>query len=75
MGNHPNISKDKFPKQGQYLNKRVRVAFNYNTDPDALVYGTIVRDDIEEPYLTIIELDGSDERYILDTECQWTPIL
>lgn len=37
---------------------------------DALlsIEGTIVRDDVEAPYHTIISLD--DGRYVLTTECQ-----
>ena len=67
MGNHPNIDYDKFPKQGQHLGKRVRVCFHYGSKA---VGGVVIRDDIEEPWLTVILL--SDKRAILSTECQYT---
>lgn len=68
MGVHRNMDYDKFPKQGDFLNKRCRVCFNYNTSK--IVKGIIVRDDIEEPLITIIRLD--DGRYVLATECQYS---
>jgi hypothetical protein len=66
VGVHDNISYDKFPKQSPY--EKVWVAFNYEFDHDAP--GTIVRDDAESPYVTIIKLD--DGRFILGTECQYS---
>ena len=68
MGVHENISHDKMPEQGSFLGKRVRVTFNY--DASRSIGGRVVRDDREEPGLTIIALD--DERVILATECQYT---
>ena len=65
-----NITVNQFPKQGQDLGKRVEVCFHY--DDDNIIYGSIVRDDIEEPFKGIIALD--DGRYILTTECQYSPI-
>lgn len=70
MGVVKNISADTWPKQGQYLGKRARVCFNYNTSRE--VMGTIVRDDAEAPYMTIISLD--DKRIVLSTECQYSPV-
>ena len=66
MGTHAKIDVDKFPKQGQLAGQRVRVCFNYNTTQQ--LAGTVVRDDDEEPYQTIIRLD--DGRTVLATECQ-----
>ena len=67
MGCCKNISIDNFPKQSKMLDKRVFVCFHYNTDD--MIMGTIVRDDIEEPYKQIILLD--DGRFVLSTECQY----
>lgn len=64
------ISFDRFPKQGEYKNRRVRVCFNYDTT--AQIEGTAIRDDAEEPGRMIIQLD--DGRVVLSTECQWQPI-
>jgi hypothetical protein len=69
MGIHPNISADRFPKQGTYLLRRVRVVFNYDTSRE--FPGMIIRDDAEEPGRCIIKLD--DGRVLLTTECQWHP--
>lgn len=70
MGVHSSIDYDKFPKQSIYLNKRVQVCFCYNTKNT--ISGTIVRDDYEDPWLTLIKLD--DGRYVTSTECQYSPI-
>jgi hypothetical protein len=56
-----------YPKQGAYLNARVRVCFNYNTQIH--FSGVIIRDDVESDCLTIIKLD--DGRIIMGTECQY----
>jgi len=55
MGVHRNIDYYRFPEQGSWLNKRCRVFFNYNVEQ--AIEGIIVRDDIEEPGITIIRLD------------------
>lgn len=70
MGNVANIIAHSFPKQGEHLHGRVRVLFHYDGPELA---GTVVRDDIEAPWQTIIRLD--DDRYILSTECQYSPVL
>lgn len=70
MGVARNISLLEFPQQGTYLNRRVRVCFNY--EPEFTILGTVVRDDSEEPGLMIIKLD--DDRYVLSTECQYSLI-
>ncbi len=69
MGVHPNISHDRFPRQGAWLGIRVKVCFNY--DSSHLIGGTMVRDDAEEPGIAIIALD--DGKYVLTTECMWSP--
>lgn len=68
MGVHQNIDYNKFPKQGNWINKRVRVCFNYNSNN--YLFGKIVRDDAEEPNKLIIELDNG--TYILSSECQYS---
>lgn len=70
MGVHPNVSVAKFPKQGSFHNRRVKVCFNY--DADNFIMGTIIRDDTEDPFVGIIKLD--DGRHVLTTECQYSPV-
>jgi hypothetical protein len=67
MGVHQNVGYDKFPKQGKNLGRLVKVCFNYDTSK--IINGIIVRDDREDPGLTIIQL--ADGRYVLATECQY----
>lgn len=69
MGVVKNVGFDHFPKQGAWLGKRTRVCFRYDTSNT--IGGTIVRDDTEEPFVTIIHLD--DGRLVLATECQHSP--
>jgi hypothetical protein len=66
MGAHPNISMDRFPKQGS-TGQRVKVCFDRDTSKQ--IGGRMVRDDMEEPWLTVIRLD--DGRIVLDSECQF----
>lgn len=78
MGCVENITFDKFPKQKdenyefpQYaVGARVKVCYHYDTSKVHL--GTVVRDDIEEPFETIIKLDNG--RYLKGSECQFTYI-
>lgn len=70
---YPGITHDQFPKQSVFKNLRIRVCFNYDTDPAHIVMGTVVRDDAEEPGRMIIKLD--DDRYVLSTECMWSPVV
>ena len=70
MGSHPNITAEKFPRQGVYLGQPVVVCFHY--DSAKTVRGTIVRDDAEAPGVAIIEL--GDGRFVLTTECQYQPL-
>jgi len=68
MGTHENIGIEAFPKQGSFKDKAVSVCFHYDTS--CRVYGKVVRDDVEEPFITIIEL--VDGRYVLASECQYS---
>lgn len=68
MGCHKNITKERFPKQGENLNKEVEVCFHY--DMSKCLTGIIVRDDMESPWIGIIQLE--DGRYILTSECQYS---
>jgi hypothetical protein len=71
MGYVANLTKSNFPQQGDFFGQRVRVYFHYDTL--AMFLGTIVRDDMESPWRTIIELDNG--RVVLGTECQYSPVL
>ena len=74
MGCIKTITFDEFPKQADSnyaypkLGKRVEVCYHYDTSKTH--YGTIVRDDIEEPFETIIALDNG--RYVRGVECQFS---
>lgn len=78
MGCVETISYNSFPKQKDKNYKypkfsvgaRVKVCFHYDTKH--VVFGNVVRDDLEEPYETIIKLD--DGRYIRAVECQFSYI-
>lgn len=69
MGVKATVSALEFPTQGELLNARVRVAFNWGRQE---FIGMVVRWDIEEPHVTIIKLD--DGRYVLGSECQYAPM-
>jgi len=68
MGYKKGVNIIQFPKQGENVGKKVKVIFKY--DKSVVALGTLVRDDVEEPFIGIIRLD--DGRYILDTECQYS---
>jgi hypothetical protein len=68
MGEHPGISATGWPRQSERLGDHVKVCFHYNTA--APVDGRVVRDDLDDPWVTIIRL--YDGRHVLSTECQWT---
>ena len=78
MGCIDTITYDKFPKQKdenyKYPQFKVgsRVEVCYHFDTSKYHYGTIVRDDLEEPFETIIKLDNG--RYLRATECQFSYI-
>ena len=75
MGCIDTITYDKFPKQTdenyKYPEFKVgsRVEVCYHFDASKCHYGTIVRDDLEEPFETIIKLDNG--RYLRAVECQY----
>lgn len=71
MGAHRNISIDKFPLQTDWVGKPVRVCFHY--DATRYIEGQILRDDREEPFITIIKL--TDGRYVLAHECMYSELL
>lgn len=58
---------DREPLQGDNYGRRVMVIFGYDTTKQHK--GTIVRDDAETPFVTIIRLDVG--QYVLGTECQY----
>ena len=78
MGCIDTITYDKFPKQKdenyKYPQFKVgsRVEVCYHFDTSKYHYGTIVRDDLEEPFETIIKLDNG--RYLRAVECQFSYI-
>jgi hypothetical protein len=67
MGIVANVGFDQFPKQGDWVGKRVEVCFHY--DSSKTIGGTIVREDEEEPGLMIFRLD--DGRHVLASECMY----
>ena len=67
MGCVENITAYKFPKQTGHVNQRCKVCFHYNTS--IWLYGTIIRDDNEPPFETLIKLDNG--RVLRATECQY----
>ncbi len=71
MGKVRTITHRSFPKQGSYLNKRVKVFFH--DDSFHQLEGTVVRNDADEPFLLIFKLDNG--QYVLSTECQYVPPL
>ena len=73
MGCIDTITYDKFPKQKDEnymypVGGRVEVCYHYDTSK--YHYGTIVRNDLEEPFETIIKLDNG--RYLRAVECQFS---
>lgn len=67
MGVEKNINADRYPEQGSWLGRDVEVCFEYDTG--CLIKGTVIRDDIEEPRRTIIQLENG--WVVLATECQF----
>lgn len=68
MGVHQNVGYDKFPEQSDLVGTEVDVCFNYDTSN--LLTGKVIRDDLEEPYVMLIEL--FDGRVVMSTECQYS---
>lgn len=69
MGSHPNITAASFPLQSDTVGRKAKVCFNYDTK--TVLVGTVVRDDREEPFETIIHL--ADGRHVRAVECQYMP--
>lgn len=67
MGCTDNISYEEFPKQSVHVGQKVEVCYNFDTKKTHS--GEIVRDDMENPFVTIIKLDNG--RYLRSTECQY----
>lgn len=67
MGCVETITATNFPKQSPFVNRRVAVCFHYSANEQ--VMGTIVRDDCEKPFETLIKLD--DGRILRAVECQY----
>ena len=74
MGCVNTITYDNFPKQAdenyKYPKVGMRVKVCYHYDTSNCHEGVVVRDDIEEPFETIIKLDNG--RYVRGTECQYS---
>ena len=70
MGVVENVAHDRFPKQGPHQFLRAEVIFHFDTSHR--LYGTIVRDDAESPWETVLAL--TDGRVVLSSECQYRPI-
>lgn len=73
MGCINTITYDNFPKQNNNkygISSRVKVCYHYDTSK--VHFGTIVRDDKEEPYEIIIKLDNG--RYLRASKCQYSYI-
>lgn len=68
MGCVSTITAYDFPKQSQYVNRRCMVCFHYDTSK--WIMGTVIRDDREEPFETLIQLD--DGRTMRGVECQYS---
>lgn len=68
MGCVETISAYSFPKQSQYVGRRCKVCFHYDTSQE--FKGTVIRDDREDPFETLIRLD--DGRVLRATECQYS---
>ena len=68
MGCVKTITKHHFPNQSSYVNQRCEVCFHYDTSE--MVGGTIVRDDLEEPFETLIQLDNG--HIVRGVECQYS---
>lgn len=65
-----------YPKQSSSVGQEVAVRFH--DDPQIERYGTIVREDVEEPFVTIIEMrflnPTMPKRYTMGYECIYRPV-
>lgn len=68
MGICKSISYDSFPEQNVHtVGKRVEVCYNH--DSSQIHMGTVVRDDTEPPFETLIKCDNG--RYLRSVECSY----
>jgi hypothetical protein len=72
MGNVATITHDRFPKQADILPPGTRLQVMFHYDTAHMLLGTVVRNDIEQPFRMIIALD--DGRYVVSAECQYTSL-
>lgn len=70
MGCHVNLTKDKYPEQGDLLGKEVEVCFHYDTS--SVFRAVCIRDDIEAPFETIFQLVDCCS-VVRGAECQYQP--
>ena len=66
MGQHHNITSDRYPRQSPDVGKPVLVTLH---NADCPVPAVIIRNDIEEPHRTIFQLNNG--WVLLSTECQY----
>jgi hypothetical protein len=59
-----------YPQQSARIGQRVEVLFNDGTRFP--LPGVLVRQDVEEPFVTILQLTNG--QYVLATECPWSPV-
>lgn len=58
------------PPQGTFRNRMASVIYNHDSTRRSV--GKIVRDDMEEPFSTVIKLDVG--HFVLGRECQYSPM-
>jgi hypothetical protein len=68
MGVRRDIRMGVFPPQGSALHRQVKVILDYDTPRHTT--GKVVRDDVSDPWLMIIQLE--DGRFVLSTECMYS---
>lgn len=68
MGNRAYMDADTYPAQSSDVGSRTDVCFRYDTS--RCFPGTVIRDDVVDPYTTIIQLDNG--RVVLAEECQYS---
>ena len=69
MGATKFVSATKYPVQGNFLGKDIKVMFDY--DSSMCFSAKCIRDDMAEPFLSLFQL--MDGRVVRATECQYSP--
>lgn len=64
MGYVQGVGAHSFPRQSEHVGQRTAVRFYQDFEE---LGGTVVRDDLEYPWRTIIQLD--DGRFVMSIEC------